>query len=104
MQSVFPRTVVPPRVVPPWMSCILVWYFFTPVILPAQRTIPVHPLDALGKDEIIRTADLLKKSGKVKQDSRFSIIVLHEPPKAEVLGFEPGKEIRREAFAVVYER
>src|SRR6185436_13573095 len=39
-----------------------------------------------------------------KEDSRFSIIVLNEPPKAEVLDFEPGKEIRREAFAVVYER
>src|SRR5262245_51858029 len=103
MQSVFARTVVP-RVVSPWMSCILVWYLFIPAILPAQHTIPVHPLDALSKDEIVRTADLLKKSGKVKEDSRFSIIVLHEPPKPEVLSFEPGKEIRREAFAVVYER
>jgi primary-amine oxidase len=103
MQSTFSRTVAS-RAVSLCISCIVQWYFFTPTILTEQRTIPVHPLDALSKDEIIRTADLLKKSGKVKEDSRFSIIVLNEPPKAEVLGFEPGKEIRREAFAVVYER
>jgi primary-amine oxidase len=61
----------------------------------------VHPLDPLSKDEIAKTAELLRKSGKVTQDSRFSIIVLHEPPKAEVLSFAPGKEMRREAFTVV---
>jgi primary-amine oxidase len=47
---------------------------------------------------------LLREAGKLRPDSRFSIIVLHEPPKTEVLSFEPGKAMRREAFTVVYER
>jgi primary-amine oxidase len=48
--------------------------------------------------------EVLKASGKVSDGSRFPIIVLHEPPKDEVLHFTPGSPMRREAFAMVYER
>src|SRR5436309_6020863 len=83
----------------------LTWSLLAPVQLPAADSANlVHPLDPLSKDEIAKTVQLLREGGKVKQDSRFSIIVLHEPPKAEVLSFAPGKEMRREAFTVVYER
>lgn len=63
-----------------------------------------HPLDPLTKEEIALTAQVLKDSGKTTAASRFSIINLHEPPKAEVANFQPGASFRREAFAVVYER
>jgi primary-amine oxidase len=63
-----------------------------------------HPLDPLSKDEIAATVLLLKISGKVSEGSRFSIITLHEPHKVEVMSFRPASLMRREAFAVVYER
>ncbi len=65
---------------------------------------PVHPLDALTKDEVATTVEILKTTGKVSERSRFPIIVLNEPPKEEALSFEPGRPVKREAFAVVYER
>jgi len=83
---------------------VLIWCLLAPLGLPAQDSSPAHPLDPLSKSEIAKAADILRKSGKVKEDGRFSIIVLHEPPKAEVLSFAPGQEMRREAFTVVYER
>lgn len=63
-----------------------------------------HPLDPLDKKEIATTVQVLKASGKLDQDTRFPMIALHEPPKEDVLNFKPGAPIRREAFAVVYQR
>ena len=63
-----------------------------------------HPLDPLSKEEITAVTETLKASGKITESSRFSTMVLHEPPKAEVLNFKPGDSFRREAFVVVYER
>ncbi len=63
-----------------------------------------HPLDPLSKEEITTAVEVLKAAGKVSESSRFPIIVLHEPPKAEVLSYKPGDPMRREAFVVVYER
>ena len=63
-----------------------------------------HPLDPLSKEEITAVTETLKASGKTTESSRFSTMVLHEPPKAEVLNFKPGDSFRREAFVVVYER
>jgi Cu2+-containing amine oxidase len=70
----------------------------------AQGAGTSHPLDPLTRDEINAAAQVLKDAGKVTDKSRFSTVVLSEPPKAEVLAFRPGGEARREAFAVVYER
>jgi primary-amine oxidase len=65
---------------------------------------PAHPLDPLSKEEITATVEVLKASGKVTGDSRFSTIFLREPPKAEVLNYKTGDSFRRQAFAVIYER
>lgn len=65
---------------------------------------PSHPLDPLSKAEIALTVEILKSNGKASRSSRFPVIALHEPPKAEVLAFKPDSPMRREAFAVVYER
>jgi primary-amine oxidase len=63
-----------------------------------------HPLDPLTKQEILMTAQILRISGKINEESRVPIITLQEPPKSEVLGFTPGSPMRREAFVIVYER
>ena len=63
-----------------------------------------HPLDPLTKEEMAEAVAILKAGGKASQTSRFPLIALNEPPKEEVLAFKPGDAMRREAFAVVYER
>src|SRR5438270_12188098 len=63
-----------------------------------------HPLDPLSKDEILKTAEVLRAAGKATEQSRFSLIALREPPKQEVLAYRGGHAFRREAFAIVYER
>jgi primary-amine oxidase len=73
-------------------------------ILSAQAGSAAHPLDALSKDEITDTVEILKAQGKITESTRFSLIELHEPPKSEVVGFQPEVPMRREAFVVAYER
>jgi primary-amine oxidase len=68
------------------------------------NTPPLHPLDSLSKKEILETVEVLRASGKATDTSRYSLITLHEPPKNDVLQFQPGTPFRRESFAVVYER
>src|SRR5207302_8118699 len=63
-----------------------------------------HPLDPLTSGEILKTAEVLRGAGKVNDQSRFSLIALHEPPKEQVLAFQAGGSMRREAFAIVHER
>src|SRR5215470_3030343 len=63
-----------------------------------------HPLDPLDRAELETAVDVLKASGKVNSGSSYSLIELREPPKEEVLTYQPGAELRREAFVVVYER
>jgi primary-amine oxidase len=64
----------------------------------------MHPLDSLSKDEIVATVELLKTQGKVNENTRFPLIDLKEPTKDDVASFAAGIPIRREAFAVTYER
>ena len=45
--------------------------------------------------------DTLKASGHLNDASRYAGVSLHEPPKAEVLGWKPGDPFRREALAIV---
>ncbi|MBL8206966.1 MAG: primary-amine oxidase [Blastocatellia bacterium] len=79
------------------LSCL-----FSPPIV-AQSDF-AHPLDPLSKDEITTVVETLKTDNKATDSSRFSTLVLHEPPKAEVLNYKPGAAFRREAFVVVFER
>jgi len=62
---------------------------------------PRHPLDALTYGEYWSVLDVMKASGKLNAESRFAGINLHEPPKAEVLSWNPGSPFRREALAIV---
>ncbi|MGH8247637.1 MAG: primary-amine oxidase [Gammaproteobacteria bacterium] len=70
----------------------------------AAAEVNAHPLDPLSKEELAAAVEVLKSAGRVTDASRFPLIHLHEPPKQEVLGYQPGSPLRREAFAVVYER
>src|SRR6266851_2398024 len=62
------------------------------------------PLAPLAKDEILAAVQILKQAARVSDDSRFSLITLHEPSKQEVLDPRPGSQPDRKAFVVVYER
>jgi primary-amine oxidase len=61
-------------------------------------------LAPLTKDEILTAVLILKQAAKVSDDSRFSLITLHEPSKDEVLSPRTSSKPDREAFVVVYER
>src|SRR4029077_9358779 len=61
-------------------------------------------LAPLTKDEILTTVQILKQAAKVTDNSRFSLITLHEPPKDEVLSARASGKPDREASVVVYER
>jgi Cu2+-containing amine oxidase len=63
-----------------------------------------HPLDPLTAGEIDAAVAILKTAGKLPEGAFFPILVLREPPKAEVLAWKPGSSLRREAFAVVMDR
>jgi primary-amine oxidase len=63
-----------------------------------------HPLDPLTAGEIEVAVATLKTAGKLPEGAFFPILVLREPPKAEVLAWKPGNPLRREAFAVVMDR
>ncbi len=84
--------------------CFAICSLMTSRAIAADPLNTTHPLDPLSKEEITATVALLKASGKAGDSSRFPIIVLREPPKDEVLHFKSGSPMRREAFAVVYER
>src|SRR5215510_6182446 len=86
------------------MFCFVICSLMTSRAIAAEPPNTAHPLDPLSKEEITTTVAVLKASGKVSESHRFPIIVLREPPKDEVLHFKPGSSMRREAFAVVYDR
>src|SRR5207249_3615113 len=71
-----------------------------PAVRPAER----HPLDPLTADEMRTAVQALKSSGRLPEGAFFPSLTLHEPPKQEVLAFQPGKPFRREAVAVVLDR
>ena len=62
---------------------------------------PVHPLDGLTAQEYWRVYEALKGSGQLDESARFSGILLHAPPKTEVLAWKPGDPFRREALAIL---
>ncbi|MFQ5742177.1 MAG: primary-amine oxidase [Acidobacteriota bacterium] len=69
--------------------------------VPAQEQSPTDPLDALATDELIAVTEVLEASGHVDDDTRYHLVNLHEPPKSEILSWEPGDPLHRQAFVVV---
>jgi primary-amine oxidase len=62
-----------------------------------------HPLEPLTADEIVTTVKLLREAKKLGNTVRFVSIVLKEPSKKYVRTFSPKSELRREAFAVIFD-
>ncbi|NJL98005.1 MAG: hypothetical protein HC924_03860 [Synechococcaceae cyanobacterium SM2_3_2] len=68
-----------------------------------QAVKAIHPLDPLTAEEIELTAQVIREAHEMGDRSAFAIIDLHEPDKAEVLGFSSGDEFARQSFAIVYD-
>lgn len=62
-----------------------------------------HPLDPLTADELRTAVELLRTECGVGDAHRIVSVTLNEPPKADVLAFDPGAPLDREAFAVTYD-
>jgi len=68
-----------------------------------------HPLDPLTAEEIETVRTVLEEEGKIdttrveNHEVAFGMTYLHEPPKEEVLAWEPSDNPDREAFTSVYD-
>src|SRR5258707_7685898 len=58
-----------------------------------------HPLQPLTAAEIEQASEILRK--ELVPTARFVYVMLAEPPKAEVLSYQAGDPIERQAFIVV---
>ena len=63
-----------------------------------------HPLDSLSAEEFRRTAEILRRDGRVSDGWRFTSIELKEPEKAAVKAWRSGDPVPRTSFAVLLDR
>jgi primary-amine oxidase len=72
--------------------------------LPAVALAPAvhHPLDALTPAEYWIVYKAVRDAGHTEEKTIFSSVLLHEPDKAYVLGWQPGTPIERKADVVLY--
>ena len=72
-----------------------------------RATAADHPLEPLSAEEISAATEILRTEQDLKENHRFVSVVLREPPKEKVLGFDNGENggpIEREAFAILLDR
>lgn len=62
---------------------------------------PAHPLARLTALEITATRALFEAEGLIVESTRFPLLALEEPAKADVLSFSPGDPIDRRIRAVL---
>ena len=62
------------------------------------RTPTAHPLDPLTADEIVRAVAILNRDRDIGPRVRYETVVLHEPPKDDVLAYDGTQPLPREAF------
>lgn len=65
-----------------------------------------HPLDPLTPEEIQQAVEILRWELKLPEHVRFPAVVLHEPPKDEVLRWEKGAgaaPLPRRAWVIAYD-
>jgi Cu2+-containing amine oxidase len=67
----------------------------------ASAEAAAHPLDPLQAEEYASAIAILKTAKRATDESRYPLITLQEPPKAEVRRWKPGDPVRRAAFLVV---
>lgn len=61
----------------------------------------VHPLDSLTAKEISYAVEILREERDLNDKCRFAGVMLNEPPKEQILSFEPGEDFEREAAIVM---
>lgn len=66
-----------------------------------RATAATHPLDPLTAGEISSAVEILRKERDLGEKVRFAGIVVNEPPKEQVLSFNPGDYFEREALVVL---
>jgi len=59
-----------------------------------------HPLDSLSREEIAVAVAVLREAGHIDTATRFALIDLDEPRKADVLAWKPAEPVIRKAFIV----
>lgn len=74
------------------------------LVLAGPVTAQQHPLDPLTQPEVETTVAVLKREGKLDDKARLPMLVLQEPPKAQVLAWKKGDPLPRQAFVVVMDR
>ena len=62
-----------------------------------QAPVVTHPLDGLSSSEIERITQLLRDAGHATDATRFALIELIEPPKAQVRAWRAGEALPRKA-------
>src|SRR5271170_929966 len=62
-----------------------------------------YPLDPLTAAEMQKSVQVLRDEKLVTPNTWYNIINLKEPPKKEVLSWQPGTPFRREAFVSFYD-
>src|SRR5215207_2879263 len=63
--------------------------------------VAVHPLQRLSGPEIDAARVTIEKAGLLSPTTRFALLALEEPPKAEVLAHRPGDPVDRRVRAVL---
>ena len=74
------------------------------IILQGVRGLAAHPLDPLSGKEMVTAVGVLRAAGEIDAATRFALIDLDEPPKADVLAWKPGQPFARKAFIVARRR
>ncbi|WP_219418998.1 primary-amine oxidase [Pseudonocardia nigra] len=67
----------------------------------APAAVVDHPLSRLTAEEIDAAREVLVAAGLVTDTTRFPLLSLEEPPKAEVLAFTPGDPLDRRVRAML---
>lgn len=67
---------------------------------PPDIIVPSHPLDPLTPDEIELAVKICKQ---LRPGNVFASVSLYEPPKAEVLAFQPGDSFDRKVFVITHD-
>ena len=80
---------------------LIVLLFSVPAHSAQEEVALPNPMDPLSEQEYVQTLKLLQADGLINEDSRFPLITLREMPKADVLAWQPGDAISRQAFVIV---
>lgn len=74
------------------------------LVLAAAASAAVHPLDPLDAAEVPAAVAAVRAAKRLPEGVFFPYVALDEPPKKDVLAWEPGRPFARRAFVVVYDR